>query len=1296
MAEEPQDPQNDETEEAGPDQPLDQDAINEMLQDAQGSEADNLENLLDDLEESPDDAEGEETSDADQMEAMLDNMEGGEESEENLDDILYQATLADAEGTPEEDNVEEDAPDTIEAAPTEGEDTTDEEASALDDLAAMFDDDEEPEPAGETVEAEESGEIEIEVGDDGAEDGAEEAGSVDEVEDLGALLQGLDGEDVVEDPAPGDTLAEADAEDVDPEALEETADVEVEDIDLETLEETEDATEVDLESVGEDAEVEDINLETLDDEEADVSELIETLETDEETTDQVDEEEGFEDMGDLVDALDEDASSVVGAELSDETAADSVEVADLDENEAEADEGGLETLVEDEADVTELVESIEEEASPEDEPAVEEIEELVDEAPALEGAVLEASAETEGDVAGDDDAAAGDIDIETLDEVAEPDVEDVDLAALDDGDEDLTDLVETLEDDSPTDEDLVQSLEDGASEEDGEEVIDLGQVAQDTDDENLFDALADDEDEVEADAVEEQGEEVVAELENADIDELVDDTDEADAVEELTEGEDLVAELEDASIDELIDDLEEAEAPEVDAVEELTEGEDAVAELEDAGMDELVEEGELTDLLDKLGEETEDLVEEPTAELDADSEMDLTELIDDLEPGDEPEEEIEDLEDLADLVGDLGEEEDILSLEETLEEEVDLESLVADDGADGDVDLLADLEDSGDEVLALDDEEEIEDLDSLLGGLDEEAQEITQSDAGDASLDLDIELEDDLDALLAEEDADLTVGVEEEVAHILATGAPPPDAEDSILDDFVSVQADLETDGGDEGGTILVVDSDDENINLFRDALSDGDFGFVTAPSGEEALTAVQMHDVDLILVNLDQGDGEEIVSQLAGPDMPDIPVIVTSGENERIETALQQGAVDHFARPIGVLDLELQVPLTVTNLIRLRRAERMLAGMPAAGTVSDEPEMPSAAEDDLDALLADDPILDDDDFGEDEDDQLEDDLSSSLDLDDLLEDDLSDDLDDSPEAILAGGGSADSDTDRLTPISDQEKMARQMDLHVPTESSNVSKFIGIVALILILASISGLATIVYMDMQSAEMSQPEPMRPIALPVIKPPTIQQAGYQRSRDQVRRPTDYEQQANNVKLRIRNTVRELNDQNAAWWSPWRGMQNVGGSVNVLVQGRSRQDIVDAFGASRSDVDAALNNRRTVNYLEGVGYDVRGKTASDLSPRETFELLSTREIDSTDEIVDVLSRLTDRLASDRAEQSERKSRNKKSGTATLSPAPAPTAPELRDKSKAAFEMLDIPVNTQSKGDDLNRGSPLSWPSG
>ena len=473
-----------------------------------------------------------------------------------------------------------------------------------------------------------------------------------------------------------------------------------------------------------------------------------------------------------------------------------------------------------------------------------------------------------------------------------------------------------------------------------------------------------------------------------------------------------------------------------------------------------------------------------------------TDLIDDLEASDEIAEEVEEVEDLTDLLEDLDEDEDVFTLEEALEEEEegDLEMLIADDEADDDG------------ILELADEEDAGDLDSLLDWLDEEAEDITHHTTADTDLDLDFEIEDDLDALLADEDSDLTVGVEHEVAHILATGAPPPDADDSILDDFKSIQADLKTNDIDEGGTILLVDSDDENINLFRDALSDGDFRFITAPSGEEALSAVQIHDVDLILVNLDQGDGIEVVSELTGPDMPDIPVVVTSEESERIESALQEGAVDHFSRPIGLIDLELQVPLTVKNLIRLRRAERMLAGMPANNTQDDEPTMRTSSEDDLDALLADDPALDDDDFGEDDDVPFEDDLSSSLDLDDLLEDD--DDFAESPEMILAGAGKTDSDPDRLTPLSDQGKMARRMDRYTATESSNIPKFIGIVALVLALAGVSGLATKLVMDMQNAEMSQPEAIRPIALPVIKPPTIQQAGYERSRDQARRPSDYE--------------------------------------------------------------------------------------------------------------------------------------------------------------------------------------------
>ncbi len=150
-------------------------------------------------------------------------------------------------------------------------------------------------------------------------------------------------------------------------------------------------------------------------------------------------------------------------------------------------------------------------------------------------------------------------------------------------------------------------------------------------------------------------------------------------------------------------------------------------------------------------------------------------------------------------------------------------------------------------------------------------------------------------------------------------------------------------------------------------------------------------------------------------------------------------------------------------------------------------------------------------------------------------------------------------------------------------------------------------------------------------------------------------------------------------------------------MLVQGRDRQDIVDAFGASRSDVTAALNSNRTVSYLEGVGYNVRGKTESDLSARETFELLSAREINSADEIVDVLSRLTDRLARDRAERSERESKRRKSGTASIVPNAVPAIPELDQKPTAVFEkVLGRTVDAPSNRPVLSRGSPKTSSTG
>jgi CheY-like chemotaxis protein len=67
--------------------------------------------------------------------------------------------------------------------------------------------------------------------------------------------------------------------------------------------------------------------------------------------------------------------------------------------------------------------------------------------------------------------------------------------------------------------------------------------------------------------------------------------------------------------------------------------------------------------------------------------------------------------------------------------------------------------------------------------------------------------------------------------------------------------------------------------------------------------------------------------------DTPPIPVIVTSERNDLIEAALRAGAADHFSRPVGIVDLEYQVPRTVSNLIKLKRAQHVLSGVVAAST---------------------------------------------------------------------------------------------------------------------------------------------------------------------------------------------------------------------------------------------------------------------------------------------------------------------------------------------------------------------------
>jgi hypothetical protein len=113
----------------------------------------------------------------------------------------------------------------------------------------------------------------------------------------------------------------------------------------------------------------------------------------------------------------------------------------------------------------------------------------------------------------------------------------------------------------------------------------------------------------------------------------------------------------------------------------------------------------------------------------------------------------------------------------------------------------------------------------------------------------------------------------------------------------------------------------------------------------------------------------------------------------------------------------------------------------------------------------------------------------------------------------------------------------------------------------------------------------------------------------------------------------------------------MRNSGTSLDRLVNRRQVSDIVEAFGVTSAVVSQGLRNTATLDYLAGVGFDMRGKSANELNARETFELLSARQIKGTDQIVDILSSLQDKLAKDRAKQARRRARQKKaSETATI----------------------------------------------
>ncbi|MDP6776053.1 MAG: response regulator, partial [Candidatus Latescibacteria bacterium] len=673
------------------------------------------------------------------------------------------------------------------------------------------------------------------------------------------------------------------------------------------------------------------------------------------------------------------------------------------------------------------------------------------------------------------------------------------------------------------------------------ETEDEGGGTESTDADDLADdleALLDQHETAEDDGGEEDTDDPLYQATLADAEQSVDEEAPAEEVSEEAGGDDLSAVL-DGLDEEASDDTEEVEeeAPAEEASEEA--GEDDLSAMlegldeevsgdteeveEEAPAEEVSEEAgedDLSAMLEGMDEETSDDTEEveedaPAEEVSEEAgEDELSAMLEGLD-----EEASEDAEEAEEEAGEPeeveasaeAEDEDLDSLLEGLDEEAPAEAEVSEEaGEPEEIDASAKAED--------------EDLDSLLEGLDEDAPEEVEEaadedfdsllvglDEDEAAPEPTVEEDDeDLDSLLEDLDSepDSETSESEDLDALLDDDLEVGGEED-ILDEFRSVQEILVAEGDEDHleATVLLIDDDPDNRALFRDALSGAEgaiYDFVEVDETNEGLDAMQDQSVDLILLNLDLGVDDPLgfLKEVAGsPDGPSIPVIVSSEITEQIESALHLGAADYFTRPLGVIDLEFQVPKKVSNLLKLQRAERLLAGAGGGTIVSDGPVLPDVED-------------------------VDDDLS---DLDALV----SDDSGPRPEDILAGvgtsGGTAVAERKRrgrLVPVSDQERMAIEREQKSDYRRSRPSRMpliLGLMALLVALVGASYVA-VEYFNVMKTKVPEPVALTPQEpLPSITPPAVTQQGYVMSgTESIKRPDTYQRQAEVSKIRVRQTV------------------------------------------------------------------------------------------------------------------------------------------------------------------------------
>jgi CheY-like chemotaxis protein len=124
--------------------------------------------------------------------------------------------------------------------------------------------------------------------------------------------------------------------------------------------------------------------------------------------------------------------------------------------------------------------------------------------------------------------------------------------------------------------------------------------------------------------------------------------------------------------------------------------------------------------------------------------------------------------------------------------------------------------------------------------------------------------------------------------------------------------------------TILVVDDEPANCQLARQFLSRKGYRVEIAPSGEQALAAIQQRPPDLVLLDLNMPgiNGVEVLRRLTAPSFPVKPppgvILATASVDEPVlKECLALGASEIVLKPLDLKQLELAI--TVTLLLNAR-----------------------------------------------------------------------------------------------------------------------------------------------------------------------------------------------------------------------------------------------------------------------------------------------------------------------------------------------------------------------------------------